>query len=258
MPYLVQSNSPDVWAKRARRVLIVGSPNSGKTTSLTTWPKPIAIQSYPGEKGTTSIPNGEGIQSFVWDHPDPEKGVDWAGVVRETRQLTVELLAGKHGTIQTFAGDGLHKLHSVFLAEVCGGANMRGEDFEPRLYGPAHTKFFQYIDLVTRSNVPNVVFTVWDGHEKDDPDERGSSPSRHVFPELPGPTAPKRMMGEFAVGLYATREGSGPATQFMWLTQPTGKVWGAGLKMPAEIAKRVPLKVKQDWTVLEKILIPGV
>ncbi|MEK6879083.1 MAG: hypothetical protein AABY22_05715, partial [Nanoarchaeota archaeon] len=56
----------------ARRVLIVGAPGSMKTTSLLTWPKPLHILSYPGEKGWETIPtNLEGVKAYVWDVDDP-------------------------------------------------------------------------------------------------------------------------------------------------------------------------------------------
>jgi hypothetical protein len=217
-----------------------------------TWPKPIAIQSYPGEKGTTSIPHGDGIQAFVWDMEDITKDQDWSRIILETKQLTVELLAGKHGPIQTFAGDGLHKLYACYLHQATNGASARGEEFDPRCYGSASTKFFQYLDLVMRSSVANVVFTVWDGPEKDDPDDKKSD--RHIFPELPGQAA-KRVMGEFSVVLYANREGAGDAAKYTWQTKPGGKIWGSGVKAPLELAKKIPMKVEQNWSVLEKYLV---
>ena len=250
--YVELSQDNSAWARRARRILINGPPNSRKTSSLATWPGPLFVQSYPGEKGTASIPkttvDGLPVKAFAFESPEAE--VNWSQVVKDTKALTIEILSGKLGEVKTFAGDGLHKLYFMFLAEATFGASARGENFDAKLYGNAGTRFFQYVDLVMRSNVENVVFTCWDGHEKDDPDEKGTSPSRHIFPELPG-QASKKIMGEFSISLYATKD---PAGKFVWQTQPSGKVWGAGVKLPVEVAKTLPLFIEQDWRVLEKAL----
>jgi len=255
MPFIEQTDVNTVWETRARRVLVNGPPNSGKTTSLRTWPKPMIVVSYPGEKGITSVPQGEGVRAFVWDAPDPAATVNWVGVLAEVSKLTFEALGGKYGPIRTFAGDGLHKLYDVCLNVATGGAKARGEDFEPKKYGTAGTLFFGYVEKVLLSTVEYVVLTCWDGLEKDDPDAKDKDTSKHIFPELPGKAA-KLVMGEFAVVLYASREGSGPSAQYKWQTQPLGKVWGCGAKMPLEIAKRLPVTVPQDWSALEKLLIP--
>jgi hypothetical protein len=209
------------------------------------------VQSYLFEKGVTSI---QGVfKAFVPRALDPAEPINWGEVIKENTRLTTEIISGKYGECTTFAGDGAHKLYQLYLAEATAGANLRGEDFDPRKYGNAAAKFFQYIQMVLNSNVPFVVFTCWDGHEKDDPDERGANPSRHIFPELPGQSA-KRIMGEFAVVLYATRQGTGGATRYIWQTAPAGKVWGAGVKMPIEIAKKLPYEIEQDFSKLEKHL----
>jgi len=252
--YTLHESLDTNWRRLLTRVLLVGPPNSGKTTSLRTFPTPLIVQSYPGEKGTTSIPYAEGVKAFIGELPQPGDPVNYGQIIRETESQTTEILTGKHGPCQTFAGDGLHKLYAIYLAEATAGASADGKDFEARLYGSAHRRFFKYLDMVCRSAVPHVVFTCWDGREKDDPDEGGSSPSRHIFPELPGQAA-KAVMGEFALVLYATRQGSGPAAKYLWQTQPMGKVWGAGAKLPLEIAKRLPLTVEQDWARVAQIII---
>ena len=251
--YRLQTAQDDGWRRAVTRCLLSGPPNSGKTTSLRTWPG-VVIQSYPGEKGVASIPYSDGVRAFVGSLPPPGEPVNYAGVIAETERLTTEILTGKHSEVTTFAGDGLHKLHELYLAEATAGASMEGREFDPRLYGSAHKRFFRYLDMVLRSPVPYIVFTVWDGHEKDDPDERGATPSRHIYPELPG-LAAKRMMGEFSLVLYSTRQGTGPATKFIWQTQPFGKVWGAGAKLPIEVARRLPVTVEQDWRVVERIIL---
>lgn len=253
MTYVELSQDNSAWARRARRVLLNGPPNSRKTSSLATWPGPLLVLSYPGEKGTSSIPrltvDGQAVKAFAFDGEVVEQP-NWAQIIKDTKALTMEALSGKHGPIKTFAGDGLHKLYGAFLAEATFGASTRGENFDAKLYGNAGTRFFQYIDLVMRSTIENIVFTCWDGHEKDDPDEKGTNPSRHIFPELPGQAA-KKIMGEFSIVLYANRD---PTGKYVWQTQPLGKVWGAGAKVPIEVAKALPATLEQDWRVLEKAL----
>ena len=209
------------------------------------------MQSYLFEKGTASI---QGVtKAFVPHAIDPEQPVNWSEVVRETKQLSVDIISGKYGKCTTFCGDGLHKLYNLFLAEATAGANIRGEDFDPKKYMSASARFFQYLQMVLNSPCPYVVFSVWDGLEKDDPDEKGSSPMRHIFPDLPGKSA-KLIMGEFSVVLYAYRQGVGQGAKYIWLTQPTGKVWGAGIKMPVEVAAKLPIELPQDFAVLDKYL----
>lgn len=254
MPFAQQSNVLAVWARRLCRVLINGPPNSGKTTSLRTWPRPLIVLSMPGENGSTSVVEDEETKSFVWEAPNLD-APNWTAVYAETQRITHEALSGKHGPTTTVAIDGVHKLYDLLLNVATGGAKARGEEFDPRKYGTASSLFFGYVQRVLASPVQYVVMTCWDGREKDDPDEKGANPSRHIFPELPGQAA-KGIMGEFAVVLYANREGVGPAARYVWQTRPFGKVWGAGVKMPLEVASKLPLSVPQDWRALEPLLIP--
>lgn len=257
MPFIEQHADPAAWARRARRVLVNGPPNTWKTSSLATWPGPLVVVSYPGEKGTTSIPvatrDGHPVTAYVWDGGG-DGVLNWTGVLAEVQKITFEAL--KSGKYATFAGDGLHKLYDIFLNAVTSGAKSKGEDFDPKKYGAASSLFLSYIDRVMASDVGHVVMTAWTELEKDDPDEKGREISRHYLPRLPGKLA-MDIMGEFSVVLYAIREGAGPATRFSWQTAPIGRVWGAGAKVPSEIAARLPIKVPQDWAALEKVLIPS-
>jgi len=245
---------PD-WIKSSRRSLINGPPNSWKTSSLATWPKPLHIVSFPGEKGTNSIPYGPGVSAYLPDELDPNANVSWSDVIDKIRRITFEILCGKHGDIKSFAGDGLHKLYACFLAEATSGASWRGEEFEAKLYSKAHTKFLAYLDTVLRSPVEYVVFTCWDGAEKDNDLDKDSKAPRHKMPELPGKLS-KLIMGEFSVVLYAKVEGIGTLRKGSWQIQPQGDVWGAGVKCPLAIAKTLPGSCVQDWSVFEKLVIP--
>ena len=251
MPF--KALTPDSWQQGLRRTLIVGPPNSRKTTSLFTWPKPIGVISYPGEKGYASIPAGtEGVSAFVWEDDIATK-TSPSALVREVEGATFNLLATPG--LQTFAGDGLHKVYGAYLNEASNGAYASGEEFDPKAYGRAHEAFLHYITRVMQSTTPYVVFTVWDGREADNP-EAGSKSTTHIYPDLPGKMA-KRIMGEFSVVLYAEVSApiAGVAQKATWQLQPGGKIWGAGVKVPVDLATKLPKTVEQNWQVLEPILL---
>jgi hypothetical protein len=246
---LTPDTAAATWERARRRVLISGSPNSGKTSSLATFPRPIAVMFFPGEKGQTSLEVGADVKAWVPEPSDPEKPQNWAAMVQSVERATNEILAGKHGQFQTFAGDGLHKLYTLYLAEATAGASMRGEEFDAKMYGSASKKFFTYLDRVLRSSMPYVVLTVWDGREKDDPSNKSKDAPSHIFPELPGKAA-KDIMGEVSVAVYATKVGP----SFKWQTRPQGSVWGCGVKLPPALAEKIPSFVDQDWSKFEPLL----
>ncbi len=253
MPFV--ETTPDEWRKRLSRVVVSGSPNSRKTTNLKTWPGRIAAISFPGEKGYAAMPTvsdaGIPIKSWLWQMPDASEVVKFGEVIKEVRQLTADIINGKHGEFDTFAGDGLHKLYACYLAEATFGASARGEVFEPKLYSNSHAKFFDYVDLVFRSKIQHAVLTVWDGSEKDDADDKNKDAPKHIFPDLPGQAA-KKIMGEASIVLHSTKNSKG---EFMWLTQPNTKVWGAGLKLPAAVAAKIPAEVPPDYTKLFNLIV---
>ena len=249
----------------ARRVGISGPPNSFKTTSLLTWPRPIHIISYPGEKGWETIPVGiEGVHSYVWEIEDPSK-VTSASVVAEVEKLTLEILVGKRGPITTFAGDGIHKLYDWYYkrarVELEDVPNMTDDQKDIRAYGNpqsgAFKGFLDYLHKVLGSTVPYVAMTMWEDPEKDDPADKSRTAPMHVFPALPGKIA-KRIVGEFSVMVYA--EVTSPVADLKgdvkgtWQIRPGGKVWGVGVKAPLEIAKALPKNIPQDFPTLERLL----
>lgn len=253
MSYEEIAEDKTAWERAARRILLTGPPNSGKSTSFRTFPRPQVVQVYPGEKGGTSIETGEGVKVYKWSAPEV---VSWTEVVAETKRLTVDILQrAKKGEVKTFCGDGLHKLYACFLHAATSGASAKGEEFDAKIYSSVHAQFFQYVDMVLRNDhLEYAVFSVWDGKEADDSDAKGKDITRHIFPDLPGQAA-KRIMGEFSVVLYHIIEGAGPTARYLWQTKPFGKVWGAGCKMPLAISKALPINVPQDWTVFEPYLI---
>ncbi len=256
VPYLTKSESPIV---SAHRVLLMGPPNVFKTTSIIeTWPKPLHIQVYPGERGDATIPRDrEDVKLYIWrDSTDPSTKASSADVVNQTETVTWEILAGKYGPVTSFSGDGIHKYYAAILNWVTGGASGKGEEFEPRLYARAHEHFTYYLQRVMASPVENVVFTCWDGKEADNPELKSQGPS-HIFPDLPGKMA-KRIMGEFSVVVYAivdyaARQPNKPVPA-KWQLLPEGKVWGAAVKAPTAVVMNLPVYIPQSYQALKQAL----
>ena len=262
MPLNEVTDLESFWRSRSTCWLISGPPNSGKTGSLPTFlendKERIAYVAYPGEEGAGTFPaQALGDRAKIWvgsDLSDPSKPVDWAAELRSVKQVTTDILAGKHGAFDVFAGDGLHKLHGLFLAVATGGESMKSYDFDAKCYGEAWKGFIQYLRLCFRSaGVRKKVWTIWDGREKDDPDAKDKDTQKHIFPELPGKGA-KEIMGEFGVVVYATVKGVAEGARYEWQTKPFGKVWGCGIKAPVTVTKGVKTFVPQDYRVLAEQL----
>jgi hypothetical protein len=174
--------------------------------------------------------------------------VNFNALWNEIETLTADVIVGKHGKIELFFGDGLHKAYQVALGKVTGGLSAVTLDFDAKLYADASKLFLKHIHTIQRA--PSIflpVFTVWEGREKDNPDSTEKKPVRHIFPELPGQLA-KLILGEFGVVLYATKQG--PA--YKWLTKPLGDVWGCGIKLPIAASSAIETFVPQDWGLLAK------
>lgn len=264
--------TPSEWERTVSRVLIVGGPNTFKTTSIVeTFDRPLHLLSYPGEKGSGVIPtNNPEIKGYVWKEDDPSKDtVDHR--IREIEKVTIEILAGKRGPVKTFCGDGLHKMASLYWNREYQKLRISHErqltdgkvtDDELRLRAYGNENFgscrevLNYISLVCHSSVPTVVFTCWEGPEPDERDGTGGANKTHVFADLPGKLA-RRSTGEFGVTLYAEVSLPGPdgKQKGTWQLKKAGKVWGVGVKVPREIAEKLPAKSVQDWSKLFPVLL---
>ena len=267
---MFQELNEETWEFAISRDLRVGPPNTGKSQSLLTNERPTIVISYPGEKGITTFPKNEpGFKVFFWKEDDMSKNKPGV-IIKEVETLTLDILAGKHGAFHSFCGDGLHKLYSHFWlrefnflmqtkSELLGRPKKDGtiwseEDFRLSAYGNenygASRSFMDYVTMVYQSSAKHVTFTCWEGVEMDAPELRSKSPT-HIFPDFPGKLA-KRIMGEFAIVLYASLTNPDPQgkQRAFWQLRPGGKVWGAGIKMPASVRDNIPASIEQDWADL--------
>ncbi len=253
----------DTLRKKFRRVLLNGPPNTGKTTSFRTWPGPVRGVVYLGEKGSSSLSmtttDGQQIEGFVPDDMDVLKPRDWNAEWNDLKKQTADILAGKHGPLRTFFGDGLHKCYQLALASVCGGDNFTGfkntgEKEIGRLYGRGHSVFWEHVSMIVASSVENVVFSCWQSPDKDNPLDQSEAGKKnmHNMPDLPGQAAQKAM-GEFAIVLSTGMEGVGVDARYYWQVTRGGFNWGAGVKLPLEVISKLQLKreVPQDWSKLD-------
>lgn len=248
--------TPETWIRLFRRALVYGPPNSWKTTSLLTWPRPLHVVMFPGELGGATITPSEDVHVYVWEHDLSSKQASSAQIVREVKALVSEILAGKRGPVGTFAGEGLHKLYQLMW-----DANAEGvEDLEKlrgMIYGITGKEFKDFVKGINSSTVGHAVFTCWAEREKDDPDNTSQRAPSHIFPALPGQLS-QLILGEFGATLYAEpgqEVAPGKFTPGRWQTRRAGKVWGAGLKVPAAIAAKIPTFVPQDWDALERLVL---
>lgn len=257
MPF--EQMQADEWKRSLRRTLLIGPPNSWKTTSMRTWPRPIHALSFPGEHGASAIPQEEGITPYIWT--EPTQPTSATAIVNEIIRTSMGIIAGKHGPCKVFWGDGLHKLYGVIYESELEGLkaafpSMDEDKLGGRAYALAHQTFTRYLRKINSSAVEYVVFTAWSGRDKDDPDDKRNDAPRHLWPDLPGEMA-RRATGEFGTVFFAEPGlpiAPGKFTAGKWQTRPAGKVFGASMKLPQEIAAKIPTTVPQDWLAFEALV----
>ncbi len=272
MPFK-QLNIDDVRKRAQSRVLILGAPNTWKTSAVCgTWDKPIHVMSYPGEKGSASIPTSPDVHGYVWEDEDPSQ-IKLNDTIREIETLTWEILGGKHGEIETFFGDGLHKLATQYwrrefnklmdrYSDQLASGKMDEDRIKMMAYGNENygscKEIIQYISRISHSKVNNVVFSTWEGREIDDPDSKNPNDRKntHIYADMPGKLA-RQVVGEFSIVLRSEVSLPGPdgKQRGTWTIKPKGKVWGVGVKGPIEVVSKLPAEVPQDWQALKKLLM---
>lgn len=255
-------------------MLINGEPNSGKTTALLTFPGPRVVLSYPGEGGYDTLPDNDPTTTkMVYISDKLTTTAPSSQIITEVEKATVAAL--QTPGLQTFCGDGLHKLATFVMDAMSGGqyfegATIRTESasntnvLDPRVWGQTERWLFNYLHIVKQSAVPNVVFTCWDqekAERKAKPGEQWSTLTQHRMPALPGNIA-RTIMGEFTVIVNASRgkytdHKTGKETAdrgYRWQTKSDGDVWGCAIKAPVGVVEKIPKFVKADWRELAAYL----
>lgn len=238
----------------ASRVLIVGAPNTQKSTSLLTWPGPGDIISMPGEKGHETLRGNTKHEVYVWNIDNPET-VSPVQIVRELEQCTFQCLAND----KLFLGiDGLHKCFGWYYrrarleVESWSSTGKMEEDKKNLIaYNPAYDAFQLFMTRLLQSTKTYVAVTVWEGDTKDDPtDIRSRS---HLFPDLPGKMA-KWIVGEFSAVLFSEVSQPDPRGHIKgtWVSKPLGKIWGVGVKMQPDKAILLPPRLDNNFPALAK------
>ena len=236
MGFVVQTDMP-----QKLRFLLFGLANSGKTTSLSTFPGPQQIVVCPGEKGVMSLPQREDITNYVYQVDVDEKKSSTA-IVHEFESLVYELASS--ATAHTLSIEGLHKLYEYYLDIVTSGAYFDGKEFDSKLYGPAHRNFAGFINRLFLSPVPVIVYTAWAEKEPEGEgltrEQRRVAP-KYYYPKLPGYMA-KHILGEVDAVIYCCLQvqcSMGKCSQrdnhtehFVWQLTPVGEVHGCGTKLP--------------------------
>ena len=255
------------------RLLITGETGSGKTTSLLTFPARRVVMSYPGEHGYGSLPVGDpDTLVFAWEEKDLQ--MDSTQVVDEVDRRTREVIAGKHGPVHTFCGDGLHKFYEYILDSLSGGNYFAGSPVQdetkdnpdvlsPKVFGQAKRRLARYLHEIGQSPVPIAVFTAWDndkGTRKALQGEHWSKVPTAKYPAFFGGTVARDILGEFTTGVVHSSRGRLKPTDteatWRWQTRPSAGIVAAALKAPKEVATLVPPYVAADWGVLGKFLEP--
>ena len=137
------------------RLILMGKPNSRKTSSFPTFPSPKVISGCPGEKHTAILSNTEGTRVRLWeDTPGAGPRVTWNEYLAETKNiLDSKVLAGTQCAIF----DGLHRLQRLAIAT--GRAEVGKKSFDAWEKGKENFK--QWVEMGYKSDIPVVIWVCW-------------------------------------------------------------------------------------------------
>jgi len=245
-----------------RRALLVGPPNSWKTSASRTWVDLDEAKGMvhhivcPGELGYSAVPNHPRIQPYI-----VTTGVDTkearAQTLKEMLTLIAHICAGKLGNTpaeDTIFVDGIHKLY-LLVYERAWDDTGRDPKLAGQSYGAAHIEFKHLLENCHA--VKRFAATVWDQVRKEDPDDRSKNAAKATWTALPGQVS-RNIVGEFSTVFYCRpgrRTGEG-FTEGSWLTRPSADVQVPSMKFPAEYAdqmlKSVPNVIRADWMAFER------
>ena len=252
MPMLLRNANH--WDRAIKRILHVGPPNSRKTTAFATYPRVMGYICSPGELGHSTMPDAVDITSIVWQHD--QAVVESPRMVVEQFEEAVKGFIGKEG-VRTIAIDGIHKLNPIYVAREAGGDLSQVEEKDvPRVIAKGTDKLLAFLRQVMESDVEFVVCSAWDEYEKDDKLSKDKNAPQHLYPALSGRGA-KNSIGEFGMVLFHEPDSLVPG-EYNIRTAPGGRVWGCGVKLPMEVAKRIPAVISakdwKGWPTLDRLI----
>ena len=265
------------WRRALYRPLWNGGPGSGKTTGLLTLPRRKWAQRYgrpiagachvvvvPGETGFSSVLPEEDFHVHAWEWdaaaPKQEAAVE---VYKEVQACIREVIAEKHGLVESLVLDGGHKLYDLIMLVHGWQPSMVDDKESGKQYIKYHAAFRSFMGLLLGSQVPLVGMTVWEGMELSDPENPKSM--KLVYPQFPGMMA-KECLGMFPLVFHCSKEPAGQASKFLWTVRPTTRMQAAGLHVPVQVARRFPDVISVEfgadgeprggtgWAVVERIV----
>lgn len=245
-----------------QRILISGKPNTGKSTSLSSFDPQVAIVVAPGEQGTGSFHEHEGVHHFQMQQ-DSGPALDTAEVMLSFQGLLYQLIDSQE--YQTIAIDGIHKVHECFINIASNGAKFTGVAFDNRIYGLAHDMFKAFVGELFYASTPMIVYTCWCEMEFVDQDlSVGQKQERRVMPALGGKMA-MDIMGLLNTGSVHAMKGydceqpgcklvgRNKKEHYLWQLEPDGINGDCGIKLPRHTLQ-LPKTIHQDWQVLKQII----
>ena len=262
------------------RILISGTPNTGKTTSSETFitldSDHMILLNCPGEKGTKSIPEHPQIEAYRYEIPEDLTPESSTAIVKDFKDLT-NYAVKQSPTILWI--DGIHKLYPLMMNDLSAGQffdegivtqqTKGGElDVTGNTYGRCHYLFGSYLSSLYDSRIPLVVVTAWEDWENRDENltkEQQKNAVKQLWPMLPGKMA-KLIVGEFDARISARVErrcfhkdcesSKNSRDHFVWQVLPKNDVAGVGIKGLRKIPKALAERpfIHQEWSVLKELM----
>ena len=135
--------------KAKQRFIIMGKPNSRKTSSFPTFPAPRVVSGCPGEKHTAILTPSADMKVRIWEG-DGNPRTTYQEYLAETQNILAgKVLAG----VQCVIFDGMHKMQKVCLD---AGKATAGDSFKGWEEGKRN--FVTWLDMAYKSEVPVIVW----------------------------------------------------------------------------------------------------